>query len=99
MNDAKLVLRNLLGSKLLESVGLAAKRDARANELSGGQMQRVAIARALLPTIEPLGSNYRPFVSKMHISRKCSCALSQGRVVSVLSREVEPGEPPKPAYQ
>ncbi len=33
--------------ELLEAVGLVAKRDARANELSGGQMQRVAIARAL----------------------------------------------------
>ncbi len=33
--------------ELLASVGLSAKRDARANELSGGQMQRVAIARAL----------------------------------------------------
>ena len=33
--------------ELLEAVGLVSKRDARANELSGGQMQRVAIARAL----------------------------------------------------
>lgn len=32
---------------LLASVGLSEKADARANELSGGQMQRVAIARAL----------------------------------------------------
>ncbi|CQJ56221.1 lipoprotein transporter ATP-binding subunit [Yersinia intermedia] len=32
---------------LLASVGLADYRDARVNELSGGQMQRVAIARAL----------------------------------------------------
>lgn len=32
---------------LLASVGLADHRDAKVNELSGGQMQRVAIARAL----------------------------------------------------
>jgi len=32
---------------LLAAVGLADQRDARVNELSGGQMQRVAIARAL----------------------------------------------------
>jgi phosphonate transport system ATP-binding protein len=32
----------------LESVGLADKRNARADELSGGQQQRVAIARALM---------------------------------------------------
>lgn len=32
----------------LESVGLADKRGARADELSGGQQQRVAIARALM---------------------------------------------------
>jgi len=32
----------------LESVGLADKRQARADELSGGQQQRVAIARALM---------------------------------------------------
>jgi phosphonate transport system ATP-binding protein len=32
----------------LESVGLADKRHARADELSGGQQQRVAIARALM---------------------------------------------------
>ncbi len=34
-------------AELLEAMGLAEKRDARATELSGGQMQRVAIARAL----------------------------------------------------
>src|SRR5215471_17689351 len=32
----------------IESVGLADKRNARADELSGGQQQRVAIARALM---------------------------------------------------
>jgi len=39
---------------LLESVGLADKLHARANELSGGQMQRVAIARALANDPEAL---------------------------------------------
>lgn len=33
---------------MLESVGLADKRDQRPNQLSGGQKQRVAIARALV---------------------------------------------------
>ncbi len=33
--------------RLLDQVGLKAKRDARTGELSGGQQQRVAIARAL----------------------------------------------------
>ncbi len=36
----------------LESVGLADKRHARADELSGGQQQRVAIARALMQDSE-----------------------------------------------
>ncbi|MDR1017123.1 MAG: amino acid ABC transporter ATP-binding protein [Lachnospiraceae bacterium] len=35
------------GMKLLETVGLAEKKDARPSSLSGGQKQRVAIARAL----------------------------------------------------
>ena len=33
--------------RLLEQVGMSAKRDARSTDLSGGQQQRVAIARAL----------------------------------------------------
>jgi putative ABC transport system ATP-binding protein len=41
-------------TELLESVGLADKVHARANELSGGQMQRVAIARALANDPEAL---------------------------------------------
>lgn len=36
-----------LGEKLLDRVGLAAKRDEYPSRLSGGQQQRVAIARAL----------------------------------------------------
>jgi putative ABC transport system ATP-binding protein len=34
--------------RLLESLGLAEKADARPNQLSGGQRQRVAVARALV---------------------------------------------------
>lgn len=35
--------------ELLERMGIAARRDHRPDELSGGEMQRVAIARALAP--------------------------------------------------
>ena len=39
--------REARASRLLEAVGLAARRDHRPRELSGGEQQRVAIARAL----------------------------------------------------
>jgi lipoprotein-releasing system ATP-binding protein len=36
------------GEKLLEEVGLTARKDAYPHELSGGERQRVAVARALM---------------------------------------------------
>ena len=45
MNSAQRRKRTMA---LLESVGLADKRDHRPNQLSGGQKQRVAVARALV---------------------------------------------------
>jgi ABC-type lipoprotein export system ATPase subunit len=48
--DAKIGRDDDRANKLIELVGLTARRDHRPSQLSGGEQQRVAIARALFPS-------------------------------------------------
>lgn len=83
-------------AKLLDMVGLAAKKNHLPNELSGGQRQRVAIARALVnnPSIimadEPTGNlDSRSSVDIMNIF---SSLHEQGRTVILVTHEPDIAE-------
>ena len=78
----------------LESVGLADKRFARADELSGGQQQRLAIARVLMqdPDViladEPFAS-LDPALTESIGSMLLSIAEREGRTLVVTLHDVE----------
>lgn len=78
----------------LESVGLADKRHARADELSGGQQQRLAIARVLMqdPEViladEPVAS-LDPSLSEAITSLLVRLANETGRTLIIALHDVE----------
>jgi polar amino acid transport system ATP-binding protein len=69
--------------RLLERVGLAAKKTARPHELSGGQQQRVAIARALA---------MRPEVLLLDEPTSALDPVMASEVMSVISELAEAGQ-------
>jgi ABC-type polar amino acid transport system ATPase subunit len=70
-------------ARLLERVGLAAKKTARPHELSGGQQQRVAIARALA---------MRPEVLLLDEPTSALDPVMASEVMSVISELAEAGQ-------
>lgn len=79
--------------QILEDVDLADKANAKANELSGGQMQRVAIARALMmnPDIiladEPTGNlDSKTAKAVMKVLKDLN---KQGKTVIIITHEKE----------
>jgi len=53
----------------------------------------------LVGSMRSLSVEFEPFVSKLDESRNAPCAPYAHTLESVVSREVEPGEPRKAAYQ
>lgn len=91
-NDTALDEKEQKALALLERVGLASKRDQKAETLSGGQKQRVAIARALMgnPQIiladEPTGALDRTTSTEiMELLRE----LSVERLVVVITHDAK----------
>lgn len=88
--------RVLRAEKLLDSVGLGARKDHLPNELSGGQRQRVAIARALVnePRIimadEPTGNlDTKSSVEIMGLFGKLH---AQGKTIILVTHEPDIAE-------
>ncbi len=84
--------RNARAARVLEEVGLLARKDHRPSELSGGEQQRVTIARALInrPKIlladEPTG-NLDSGTSKQIVQLLADLNRNQGLTVIMISHE------------
>ena len=84
--------RNARASRMLEEMGLLARKDHRPSELSGGEQQRVTIARALInqPKIlladEPTG-NLDSGTSKQIVQLLADLNRNQGLTVIMISHE------------
>jgi len=84
--------RNARASRMLEEMGLLARKDHRPSELSGGEQQRVTIARALInqPKIlladEPTG-NLDSSTSKQIVQLLADLNRNQGLTVIMISHE------------
>jgi putative ABC transport system ATP-binding protein len=84
--------RNARASRMLEEMGLLARKDHRPSELSGGEQQRVTIARALInqPRIlladEPTG-NLDSGTSKQIVQLLADLNRNQGLTVIMISHE------------
>jgi len=85
-------VRNARAARMLEEVGLLARKDHRPSELSGGEQQRVTIARALInqPKIlladEPTG-NLDSSTSKQIVQLLADLNRNQGLTVIMISHE------------